>query len=138
MVFTKTVPYIIKNKPTGFGQLVLKDNKLNHELEDEVLSIEEDIKSLQEEIDGDEMEECLFEMLMTVKHSEGLSDLADYYLALRYALNLVDNDLGYGFNQRIGSEMMRAFAKVDNRYAVSFFKLNAKYTRFSSQTVDDK
>lgn len=44
-------------------------------------------------------------MYTIIKKSPNWSDLADYYLALQYIWNLVDNDLDWGFNQRIGMEI---------------------------------
>ena len=81
----------------------------------------------------------LSEMLTVVKRSKDWSDLADYYLALQYIWNLVDNDLDWGFNQRIGVEMMDAFITVKNIYAARFMKYSLDSIQgVSSQSVDDK
>lgn len=56
-------------------------------------------------------------MLTHLKLSGKWANLADYYLALRYMFNMVDNGLGYAFNLRIGMEMMQSFASVGNKYA---------------------
>lgn len=68
-------------------------------------------------------------ILLKRSSSRRLSDLADYYLALQYLVDIVDNDLSATFNQRIGVEMMNAFMSVGNKYAkrlmmqcVSLFK----------------
>ena len=137
MVLIKWGGDFSKNKPAALRHLLLRTS-IKSDFEDEDPSFEEDFKLLQEKIDGEEMNEWFSEMLTTVKHSEGLSDLADYYLALRYVLNLVDNGLGYGFNQRIGGEMMTAFFKVKNQCAAKFIKLSNSFIRRSSQSVDDK
>ena len=76
------------------------------------------------------------EMLTAVKRSKDWSDLADYYLALQYVWNLVDNDLDWGFNQRIGAEMMDAFVTVKNVYAARFMKYSFdSISGASSQSV---
>ena len=78
-------------------------------------------------------------MLLTIKQSRVWSDLADYYLALQYDWNLVNNGKGWGFNQRIGTEMMNAFLTVHNPYVAQYVRcLNAPLLGSSSQSVDDK
>ena len=59
-------------------------------------------------IDDDEAKEMVDERLTAVKKSAEWSDLADYYLALQYVWNIVDNDLEWAFNRRIGYEMLNA------------------------------
>ena len=65
------------------------------------------------------------------------SELGDYYLALQYVWNIVDNDFTPEFNNRIGSEMLDALVSVKNRYAIQYETLCLKSIGFkSSQTVD--
>jgi len=139
LVMMKTAPLVIRNKPAALRQVALKDKSARQVLEDEDSSFEADAKELLKEIDDDEMEEMLSEMLIAIKHSEDWSELADYYLALRYVWNLVDNGLDWGFNQRIGAEMMSAFITVNNIYAARFLKYSFdSMFGTSSQSVDDK
>ena len=46
-------------------------------------------------------------------------EYADYYMALQYILNLVDNDYDMAMNQAIGWEMMRKFAFMENKYVIN-------------------
>lgn len=102
-------------------------------------SFEADAKEALKEFNDNEMRKRMLERLTIVKRSNNWSDLADYYIALQYIYNIVDTDLSWGFNQRIGAEMMVAFAMVGNTYATRFMKYNHDAMwRESSQFVDDK
>ncbi len=57
------------------------------------------------------------EMLITLKQSSRYSDLGDYYLALQYVLNIVDNDMPIASNTVAGAEMMRTLLFIKNKYA---------------------
>jgi transcriptional regulator with XRE-family HTH domain len=119
----KSIPYALAKQPAALVQIVNKDKAVRECIESMDSSFLADTKELLEEIDDDETRAFMNELLTFVKKSKGWSELADYYLALQYIWNLVDNDLGWGFNQRIGVEMMKAFANVGNHYASGYFKL---------------
>lgn len=139
MVCIKAAPELLKNKPASLRQVAARDKETRKVIENVDPSFEADAKELLDEIDNEEIKNEISEMLTVVKRSKEWSDLADYYLALQYLWNLVDNDLGWGFNQRIGIEMMVAFNSVNNRYAARFLKYNSAALRgASSQSVDDK
>lgn len=72
----------------------------------------------------EEFLEILDELLPILKKSAKWSELADYYLALRYIFALVDNDLSIEINKRIGVEFLSSFAFVENHYAINYLKLN--------------
>lgn len=79
------------------------------------------------------------EMLGEMKESQKLYKLADYYLALSYLFNCVNNNLSYPKNREIGDEMMRAFARLHNPYAKRFLALLRSFSQpISSQSVNDK
>lgn len=119
--------------------MAARDEETRKWIEGEDQSFEADAEELLDEIYNEEIKNEISEMLTVVKRSKDWSDLADYYLALQYVWNLVDNDLGWGFNQRIGIEMMVAFNSVNNRYAARFLKYNFDALRGAcSQSVDDK
>ena len=121
MMSMKAAPTIMKNKPAALRQVAAKDEKVRKVIENTDPSFAADAKAALSEIDDDEMK-----------------DLADYYLALQYVWNLVDNDLDWGFNQRIGAEMMNAFVTVKNVYAARFMKYSFdSISGASSQSVDD-
>lgn len=139
MLSMKMVPVIMKNQPAALRQVASRDEKARKVLENIDPSFEADAKALLSEFDDDEMKDTMSEMLIAVKRSKDWSDLADYYLALMYLWNLVDNDLDWGFNQRIGIEMMDAFVTVKNTYAARFLKYSLdSIGGMSSQSVDDK
>ena len=77
------------------------------------------IKDIEESMDG---------LIGFLKSSDNYAELGDYYLALKYVINMVDNELSFNMNWKIGSEMMSSFAKLGNRYANRYFKafLNVK------------
>ena len=58
-----------------------------------------------------------------LKHSSKYSELGDYYLALQYAWNIVENELPLEFNLRVGAEMMSTLISVGNPYAARFMQV---------------
>ena len=139
MMSIKAAPVIMKNQPAALMQVAAREEKTRKVIENVNPSFEADAKALLREIEDDGMQDMMSEMLTTVKRSKDWSDLADYYLALQYIWNLVDNDLDWGFNRRIGTEMMGAFVTVKNIYAARFMKYSLDSIQgVSSQSVDDK
>lgn len=55
-----------------------------------------------------------------LKESSIHAELADYYIALLFIRNIVDNDNGATLNQKIGMDMMGILADLDNFYALSY------------------
>ena len=132
-------PESLKNRPAALMQIASRDKNAREIIENFDSSFEAEAKAELNEIDNGEIEKILSEMLIVVKQSKDWSDLADYFLALQYVWNLVENDLEWGFNQRIGAEMMKSFASVKNIYAARYlrYSFNALFGT-SSQSVDDK
>ena len=88
-------------------------------------SFEKEAKEIRDDIDDSGIDEIIIDFIATVKKSKEWYGLADYYIALQFIWNLADNELGAGINQRIGIEMMYAFAKIGNPYAAQFIFSNA-------------
>ncbi len=64
----------------------------------------------------------IVEALKALKSEQEWSDLADYYLALRYIVGMVDTDLSIEMNSSVGMQMMISFMALGNRYAFNFCK----------------
>lgn len=62
------------------------------------------------------------ETLKTLKSEPEWSDLADYYLALRYVVGMVDTDLSTEMNLTVGTQMMLSFMMLGNSHAFTFCK----------------
>ena len=58
-------------------------------------------------------------LLKKLKQTPDYSDLADYYTALRYLLGLVDSNLTHEMKVVVGSEMIAALSKLENKYALN-------------------
>ena len=57
-----------------------------------------------------------------------MSEIADYYLALQFYFSIINNDNEYGFNRKIGEEMLYAFISVENKYAARcMLKIHSNY-----------
>ena len=135
MTLLKMSLTVVKNQPAALWQI---DEKAREAIQNPDPSFETDAKAILSEFNDAETEKEILEMLTTIKRSKEWSDLADYYLALRYIWNLVDNDLDWGFNQRIGVELMYAFKLVENTYADQFLKYSLDSIKGAgSQFVDD-
>lgn len=62
------------------------------------------------------------EALKALKSEQEWSDLADYYLSLRYIVGMVDTDLSTEMNSAVGMQMMLSFMALGNRHAFNFCK----------------
>lgn len=65
-------------------------------------------------------------LLKILKDDSTYSDLADYYLALRYVRGVVYNNNSDALNKAIGEEMMVAFSLWQNKYVLDFLKISDK------------
>lgn len=132
-----TIPTII-SKPTALLLQVAKnDSDVQKAIQNRDADFEKGAEEILAEIHGsEEFEEEMNKYRCVLKQSMRWSELADYYLALQYAWNIVDNDLTFEFNRRIGSEMLDALVSVKNRYAIQYEILCLESIgRRSSQTV---
>lgn len=92
------------------------DRRIDQLLEDAFeIPEEEDAEKREVIIEADKE---IMQYISDLKKSPDWSELADYFLALRYILCTVDNDLSREFNQRIGFELLEAFKAVGNSYAI--------------------
>lgn len=60
-------------------------------------------------------------LITKLKQSPNYSDLADYYIALRYLFDFCDNNLSPETNKLIGKELIKTFANLDNRHVKNLF-----------------
>ena len=120
MVMIKLVPKVMKNKTAALMQVKSKDAKIKRILENIDPDFEKDADDLVNEFDDLELNEMLSDFMKSIKKSDKWYELGDYYLALRFFFNLVDNDMTWEFNRRLGIEMLSAFASVGNPYAIHF------------------
>lgn len=69
-----------------------------------------------------DFDEIVTEAMKALKSEQEWSDLADYYLALRYVVGMVDTDLSTEMNSAIGMQMMLSFMTLGNSHAYTFCK----------------
>lgn len=120
MVMLKLTPVVLENRPAAMLQVASRDPKARKILENTDPIFSKEAKEIVDGMSDSEMEDLLSELLRTVKQSKDRYEIADYYLALQFVWNLVDNDLGLEINRRIGVEMLNAFVSVENPYAAHF------------------
>lgn len=70
-----------------------------------------------------DFDEIINETIKAMKSDSKWSDLADYYLSLRYIVGLIDTDYSLEMNSAIGIQMMLTFARLGNKYALRFLKI---------------
>ena len=122
LALTRNGQRAIEKKPAALTQLMKKDKKLEREVEKMESKVpDEEIEEIVSYFLSEEIRENIIEFLTVLKQSELWPNLADYYLALQYCWNLVDNALDHELNSRIGAEMQEAFALVGNPYSAHFF-----------------
>jgi DNA-binding helix-turn-helix protein len=115
---------------------LLKDKKSKKEISSFVLNIvlpsfnDNEIKTPQFKRDINEFFLYLIEIL---KETRKYSKVADYFFALRYMFNLVDNDYDYATNQLIGSELITGLSRLNNPYAKRFIEIQKKFTNCERQ-----
>ena len=73
-----------------------------------------------------DMNECISECMGMLKSSSEYANLADYYLALKYIIGMVDTDYGQDTNKIIGMEMMLSFLSLGNPYAFDYVDKSLK------------
>ncbi len=120
MVMLKLTPVVLENRPAAMLQVASRDPKARKILENTDPNFSKEAKEIVDGMSDSEMEDLLSELLRTVKQSKNRYEIGDYYLALQFVWNLVDNDLGLEINRRIGVEMLNAFVSVENPYAAHF------------------
>ena len=69
-----------------------------------------------------ENEQIFDECLAALRKHPDMIELTEYYIALRYVLNMVSNQLSYGMNAKTGIVMMYEFSKLGNQYANKFIE----------------
>lgn len=121
----------IINEESGkqLKDFVLNDKRSKKEISSFVLNIvlpnfnDNEIRTPQFKRDINEFFLYLIEIL---KETRKYSKVADYYFALRYMFNLVDNDYDYATNQLIGSELITGLSRLNNPYAKRFIEILKK------------
>lgn len=120
LTMLKMTPQVIKKKTAPLMQATRRDKNVGRIVEETDPSFEREAYEILQGMDDPEIDEKFTEIKTALKTSSSYYGIADYYLALEYCWNLVDNDLGREFNARIGGEMMNAFIGVGNSYAARF------------------
>ncbi|HEY5586019.1 MAG TPA: helix-turn-helix transcriptional regulator [Ruminiclostridium sp.] len=69
-----------------------------------------------------DFDEIITEILKKLKSDSKWSDIADYYIALKYVFTMVDSELSPEMNSAVGMQMMLTFAKIGNPHALNFLK----------------
>lgn len=138
LMMIKNTSTIMKEKPAALMQVVARDQKAKKIIENPNPTLEKDTQEALKDLDDPEFDEMMSELKITLKKSARWSDLADYYLALQYVWNLVDNDLTADYNRRVGFEMLKTLISVENMYAARYLKFAIGAMGLSSsRTVDD-
>jgi len=117
ILILKMTPKMVNDRPAVIAKLASLDSELNDALENIDSNYEKDSLEFKELFYDQEMKKKMQEMKIVIKKSRTLCELADYYVALEYFSGIIENELEYEFNQRIGMEMLKAFTAIGNRYA---------------------
>ena len=131
---------IAYEQPAIFHQMKVHDPKLKKDLESiaDDAAGKKECKDMMEEV-CEHYDDSINKKLIILKNGAFWSDIASYYLALRYCIGFVYNDLEPAFNRRIGFEMMISLSKLGNRNATNYRNIIYNASGFvSTQNVDDK
>lgn len=114
---------IVETKPALLGKMALYDQAaetLLYESDPEMLN---NLIRAAQAIKSPDYLEGVNEWIKLLKRSSEWSDLADYYIALQYLWNIVDNDFTADINRVIGLEFINAFQSIGNKYAKQLKKI---------------
>ncbi len=75
----------------------------------------------------DDFDELFNLSIAILKTDIELSDLGDYYLAMKYVQNMVDTEYSSEMNITVGMQMMIALTKTGNKYAYDFIKRSSEF-----------
>lgn len=73
-----------------------------------------------------DFDDIIVELIKDLKSSLNLAELADYYLALRYVVSMIDTGLSSEMNTAVGMQMMLSFLQLGNPYALRFVEMSVK------------
>ena len=122
LYFSRSLIYFIDNAAVMYTKYIEGVDQLKYDLEDIPRETKSVIDKLQVISSNPEYTELIDKMYMDIKSSNRFIDLAYYYIALHYVLNIVDNDYDWKNNQHIGMEMMESFGTINNKYAIRFLE----------------
>lgn len=103
-----------------FGKSLKKDFVKNYVLKDSNPISKEN--ALNKRAYVEDSQETVVALIRILKESGVYSNLADYYMALRYVIGMVANDYSDDLNKTIGMEMLFSFAELGNKYVINYFR----------------
>lgn len=103
-----------------FGKSIKKDFVKNYVLKDSNPISKENTSNKRAYVE--DSQETVVALIQVLKESVEYSNLAGYYMALRYVIGMVANDYSDDLNKTIGMEMLLSFAELGNKYVINLFK----------------
>lgn len=116
----KNTPEVLISRTAAMEQIMRRDSKIRNTLENSNQKFHKEAKKIAEIMFTPDTEKMVKQFLTVVKKSSIWCELGDYYLALLFVWNIVDNGLKIALNRRIGAEMLNAFLTVGNPYATNY------------------
>ena len=92
--------------------------------EDRIKSIGQRILSILSPFEGEKYKQNLIYMMKTIKSNKKIIDIYEYYTALEFINNIVENKEDCEMNSKTGYMLMKNAAEHDNKYAKKFLKYN--------------
>ena len=120
MFCTKTIPYLIKTESAALELTKASSPNAKRIIEDNSPSFVTELEAAANEFRTAVSEEEINYLLALLKDTTDWSDLAHYYLAMKYFWGLADNGFSMEYNRRIGAEMLRALGSIGNTFASNF------------------
>lgn len=108
-VFTSVI-YPRKNQPSTTKILMKAKTNVSKET----------VRKRQEFID--DLDGFDMELIKALKSESEWSDLADYFLGLKYLVGMVDSGVSPEMNEAVGMQMLLSQVLLDNKFAINTFK----------------
>ncbi|NLE04303.1 MAG: hypothetical protein GX638_05800 [Crenarchaeota archaeon] len=90
--------------------------------ENGIKSIGQRILSILSPFEGEKYKQNLIYMMKTIKSNKKIIDIYEYYTALEFINNIVENKEDCEMNSKTGYMLMKNAAEHDNKYAKKFLK----------------
>ncbi|MCF2554396.1 helix-turn-helix domain-containing protein [Faecalicatena contorta] len=108
---------VFDKRKQAIGEQIIEQQKFNKKL---LLQNKADDDSAWKEF-VEENDDFILEGIRILKGYEQWAPLGDYYFALRYLVNVVDNEYEEDMNNLIGEELMSALVRLENDYAMVYW-----------------
>ena len=128
---------MLENRDSVIMKNIEKDPKYKKVINNMEQSLEGIVEEIKKDFYSPEIIECIDDYIKELKNVKEWRDLADYYLALQYVYNIIDNGMEMQRKYKTGLDMLKAFSSAGNIYANNYMNNSFDALGISPQIVDE-